>query len=935
MNKLQFRVLHRQFLFRLFDLEVLSPKAEGDSSKLLGQLAGLLVFVSAGLAFGAILFDGPWANGLLRLVVNMIVQHFLIATTMLVVGLFAVLSWDGIFPDRRDLQVLGPLPVTPRTMFAAKISAVAAALGLTVFLLHSLMGLIWPLVFSARAEPTSFPALTLSPTSPPVAARDLQAVMDRDLQQALTTGELAPQTGLGLAIGVRKKGERRVFTYGAAKPDSIFEIGSISKTFTGLMLAQMVVQGKVRFDEPVRELLPAGTVTKPTDSEITLLDLATHHSGLPPMPDNMGRVNQVNSWADYGRKQLYAYMASHGVAKPVDATFIYSNLGVGLLGQALADRAGKNYAAQLRDETTSPLGMSDTVLKLSGEQQRRFLPGYDSNHRQLPTFDRNGALAGAGAILSTAGDMLTYLEANLRPEKSGPLSGALQLSHQLHERMNEGQQIALTWAYTADTGTYWHNGATSGFTCHAFFNPGMDSAVVVLINSGPNPLLSADSIAEHIRQRLSGEPAITLDNVLVPVSTGIRGVFRSFAAYWLTMLLAGVFAYGAVLTAQGLAAQLLPRRLFLRFSGYLQLAAVCVIIAAYFLQPGFYSPSDLLFGSASRLIRWLPSYWFLAVYQQLNGSMHPALQPLASRAWIGLAAVLCVTPVVYALSYWRMLSAIAEEPDITPAPPRWGFSGKGRLFRFGSRPRLAITQFGVRTLARSRQHRLILSFYLGIGLAFTSLLLKGVGPIANAATHSWREESMLLWAASILVMSLAIIGTRVAFAIPFDLKANWIFQVAGVRSGPNNLAGVRRTLYLVAVVPVWLVTAIVCLSLWPSRENAGHLVVLALTGIMLVDVCLLRFPKIPFTCSWLPGKSKMNMAFLAALGLLWGGREAADLERRALQDSRSTLLMLAILVFAAICVRRILVTLVSREKDELRFEEEPPPLLIGLELNHD
>lgn len=932
MDKLQFRVLYRQFLFRLFDMEVLSPKAEAGSSKLLGQLAGILVFISASLAFGALLFGGQRADGSVGLVINMIIQHFLIATTMLAVGLFAVLSWDAIFPDRRDLQVLGPLPVTPRTMFAAKVSAVAAALGLTVFLLHSLMGLIWPLVFSGRAKPTSFPAFSRSPTPVPVGFRDLQAVMDRDLQQALTTGELSPKTGLGLAIGVWKQGERRIFTYGAARPDSIFEIASITKTFTGLMLAKMVEQGKVRLDEPVRELLPPGTVAKPTGSEITLLDLVTHQSGLPPMPDNINFADRINSWANYGRQQLYAYMANHGVAKPVDVTYAYSNLGVGLLGQVLADRSVKRYADQLRDEITAPLGMDDTVLRLSGEQQRRFLTGYDENHRPLPAIYRDGALAGAGAILSTAGDMMTYLEANLHPENRGALSGAL--SHQLHEPTSGAGQTALIWAYNENTG-YWHNGASSGFTSHAFFNPRTDSAVVVLVNSGPNPLLSADAIAEHIRERLSGEPAISLDNLLVPVSTGIRGVFRSFAAYWLTMLLAGAFAYGSVLTAQGLAAQLLPRRWFLRFSGYLQLAAVCAIIAAYFVQPGFYSPGDLLSGSASRLIRWPPSYWFLAVYQQLNGSMHPALRPLANRAWIGLGALLCVTPVVYALSYWRMLSAIAEEPDIVPAPPRWGFSGKVPLSRFAGSAQLAVTQFGVRTLARSRQHRLILSFYLGIGLAFTSLLLKGMGPVTNGASHTGREESMVLWFASFLVMSLAIIGTRVAFTIPIDVRANWIFQVAGVRSGPNNLAAVRRVLYIVALVPVWLLTAGVCLTLWPSWENAGHLAVLALTGIILVDICLIRFPKIPFTCSWVPGKSKMNMAFLAALGLLLLGRDVAAFERQTLYDTRSTLLLLAILVLASFCMRRIVLTLVRREKDALRFEEEPPPQLIGLQLNHD
>src|SRR5262249_34678815 len=289
-------------------------------------------------------------------------------------------------------------------------------------------------------------------------------------------------------------------------------------------------------------------------------------------------------------------------------------------------------------------------------------------------------------------------------------------------------------------------------------------------------------------------------------------------------------------------------------------------------------------------------------------------QPFAGRAWIGLAAVVSVTPVVYALSYWRMLSAIADEPDITPAPPRWGFSGKERLVGFGARSQLAITQFGVRTLARSRQHRLILSFYLGIGLAFTSLLLKGAGPAAHLANHSWREESMLLWAASILVMSLAIIGARVAFAIPFDLKANWIFQIAGVRSGPDNLTAVRRVLYVVAVVPAWLLTAAICLTLWPSWENAGHLAVLALTGIILIDLSLLRFPKIPFTCSWLPGKSRMNMALLAALGLLLIGRDTASFERQALQDIRGAVAMLAVLVFAAMCVRRAVLTLPNREQ---------------------
>jgi CubicO group peptidase (beta-lactamase class C family) len=100
--------------------------------------------------------------------------------------------------------------------------------------------------------------------------------MNRDLEQAQQTGVFKH---LGLAIGVVRHGVRRVFTYGAAKPDSIFEIASVTKTFTALLLARMVEEGKVTLDEPVRLLLPPGTVEKPKGGEITLLDLATHHGG--------------------------------------------------------------------------------------------------------------------------------------------------------------------------------------------------------------------------------------------------------------------------------------------------------------------------------------------------------------------------------------------------------------------------------------------------------------------------------------------------------------------------------------------------------------------------------------------------------------------------------------------------------------------------------
>ncbi len=507
MTKLQFRVLYRQFLFRVVDLELLSSHAQGDARKILGQFAAMLIVASVWLSpvlIGISLSSAP-GTGLnnISLVFFMVVQHFLIATTMLVVGLFAVLSWDSTFPDKRDVLVLSPLPLGVRTIFLAKVAAVATSLGVTIVLLHSAVGLVLPAVFATHAAPTVLPALTFDATPVPVPARDIEAVMDRDLRQQLTKGALAPGTGAGLAIGVWKNGERRVFTYRAAKPDSLFEIGSISKTFTGLTLARMVTEGKVRLDEPVRNLLPVGTVSKPEGQEITLLDLTTHHSGLPPLPDNVHPADESNPYSDYGTQQLYAYMAKHGVRKPDDAPFAYSSLGVGLLAQALAERAGSSYPDQLREEITDPLGMTDTVVQLSAEQQQRFLQGYDEKHRPVHALHVD-ALAPAGAILSTPVDMLTYLAANLHPETYPPLSGALSISHRLHDRAPLGQQIALGWVYAPDTGTYWHNGATAGFTSYAFFSPRANCAAVVLMNSGPNLLLAPDLIAVHIAQRLDG-----------------------------------------------------------------------------------------------------------------------------------------------------------------------------------------------------------------------------------------------------------------------------------------------------------------------------------------------------------------------------------------------------------------------------------------------
>ncbi|MEO8705758.1 MAG: serine hydrolase, partial [Kofleriaceae bacterium] len=373
-----------------------------------------------------------------------------------------------------------------------------------------------PLVLTRQAAAAEATKVAFDPAMPAVEIEKLQAVLDADLAKSLA-GPLAPATGVGVTIGVVQHGVRKVFSYGAVKPDSVFEIGSITKTFTGLALAQLVEQKKVRLDEPVRALLPKGTVAAPASgAEITLLDLSAQRSGLPRLPDNMKPADDTNPYADYDVKALYAFMAKQGVALPATPEFGYSNLGVGLLGHALATRAGSTYETLVRKQITEPLGMRDTAITLTPAMAKRFVPGHGAGNQPQRAWDLN-VLAGAGALRSTATDMLGYLEAQLHPDRvkartpeAKTLPAAIAASHQVHAEVTGGMHIALNWFQIDETKRYWHNGATGGFSSFAMFDPAQDFAVIVLCNRSIDDGTLADDLGKHIVQRLTGKPAVSL-----------------------------------------------------------------------------------------------------------------------------------------------------------------------------------------------------------------------------------------------------------------------------------------------------------------------------------------------------------------------------------------------------------------------------------------
>jgi CubicO group peptidase (beta-lactamase class C family) len=922
MSGRQFRVLYREFLFRVVDLEILTT--QGDITKLLGQFAALLLVVSLWLTLpiGIIASTDPAPE--IGLIGAWLTEHFLISTTMLAVGLFAVMSWDSMFPDRRDVLVLSPLPVRAPVLFAAKAAAVATALSLTVVCLNLFTGFEAPFLFGAAPiEPLPQYDAAMLPLEP----AQMGAVLDHDLAPAFTSpdGALAPAMGAGLVIGIVKHGEQRIFSYGAANPGSIYEIGSLTKTFTGLLLARMAVEQRVKIGEPVRTLLPPGIAAKPAGPEITLLDLATHHSGLPVMPGNLPLEN--NAEAHYHTTDLYAYFARHGVRKPVHAGFRYSNLGFGLMGEALANRAGTTYVNLLAEAITKPLGMADTAITLSAAQWHRLIPSYDMRYKSIPAVIRLDALEGAGALRSTARDLLTYLEAQLHPEQlPGELSAlksALVESHQLHADDGAGNRIALAWAFQPDSGIYWHNGAAAGYTSYAFFHPQGDYAGVVLFNES-RPGGFCDLLGNHLVQRLAGKPAIKLTNPVVAGSGGFGTWVRVLAAYWFSVVASGVFVLGCVLSVQGVA-QLLPRQLFLRVSSWLQIVFFALLLTVYFVQPGL-AGQDELIGTGG----WLPSYWFFGLFQQMNGPIRPELGVLAQRAWIGLAVALSGAAGAYLICYFRTLRKIAEHPDIVPDPRSFHW-----LPRFGGAFETAVGQFSIRSLLRSRRHRVLLSFYLGTAFGLALFFSKAPVFRERLTDDLWYQVNASLIVGSALIVCGSALGTRIVFALPLEPQANWLFRVMPLPSILRSVSAIRRSVYMLGVFPIWLVLAVVFFTLWSVRTAAAHTVILGLLGMNFAELWLAGFSKIPFTCSYQPGKSRFHMLGVVFAIFVFLMIQGAALERRALDNPLFFAITVGMLAFLLILLRLRTRSRAGAEGAALQFDDPPEPAILTLGLHRD
>ena len=362
-------------------------------------------------------------------------------------------------------------------------------------------------IFPARAQPPHPQPLRISSLPPDSQIRGI--LMDR-IDRA--------RQGVGIVVGVVEPRETRIVAYGrldagdkrALDGDTVFEIGSVTQVFTSLLLADMVRRGEVALTDPVEKYLPQSIkVPSRGGRRITLVDLSTHTSGLPRLPANLKPANPANPYADYSPDRLYEFLSTYKLWRDIGTGFEYSNVGAGLLGQALAQRAGMSYEALVRSRITEPLGMGSTAITLSPQMKARLAVGHNAKLAAVPNWDFQ-ALAASAALRSTANDQVTFLAACLggAPSPLAPAMAAMLKTRR--PTILPGMEMALGWAVT-ETGIVWANGSTGGYRSFLGFQPKSRVGVVVLSNTFTDAGLN--DIGMHLldagRSPLAAPPAAT------------------------------------------------------------------------------------------------------------------------------------------------------------------------------------------------------------------------------------------------------------------------------------------------------------------------------------------------------------------------------------------------------------------------------------------
>lgn len=305
-----------------------------------------------------------------------------------------------------------------------------------------------------------------------------------------------------IVVGIIDKDGPQYYAFGSktiggqpVNEHTIYEIGSISKTFTAILMAQMEQEGNLKTDDAAQNYLPESVRLPVKDGKkITLGHLSDHTSGLARMPDNFAPKDPANPYSDYTVELMYDFLNNYTLTRDIGSAMEYSNLAAGLLGHILSLKSGMSYEDLVANKIALPLGMKATKITFDNAMKQNLAMGH-SNGVQVSNWDIP-TLAGAGAIRSSLYDMLRYVAANMGLQKSA-LQAAMQLTHQpRHDKAGGGTRVGLGWIISkGEKGDiYWHNGGTGGYRTFIGFVKETGKGVVVLTNSDKG----ADDLGMHL-----------------------------------------------------------------------------------------------------------------------------------------------------------------------------------------------------------------------------------------------------------------------------------------------------------------------------------------------------------------------------------------------------------------------------------------------------
>jgi len=389
-----------------------------------------------------------------------------------------------------------------------------------------------------------------------------------------------------------------------------------------------------------------------------------------------------------------------------------------------------------------------------------------------------------------------------------------------------------------------------------------------------------------------------------------------------------------LLGVQGVALHLFPHRLYLRWSSFIQTAAFFVVLTLYFLTPLLANPLALGVPGNRLWYALVPSYWFFGLFQVLTGSTNAALGALARRALAGVAWVTLAAATAYMLAYARQMRRTVEQSGIAPArraitprqprlqdcSPATGRSGPSYA-SLDAHSRVAASTACCWPSLPAWDWRMCSARWP------TCCIIPRQRPTAR-----WNAAAQTALGIPLILLFFLIVGLRVSFSIPMEVRANWLFRLTDPFARAAYLDATRKTLLLLALAPVVAIATPIYLAVWPWPRALGHAAFLAAFGLLIIELALTGFAKVPFTCSYLPGKANLKIMF----GVYWGlliivSEIVTDIEQRALSNRTKYAWLMGITLLAwlvAACRGRW-----ARARiPALSFEEQPEPAVVGLGL---